>query len=487
MADGPEIPDLEVDIPVPGGLHVTADKPYHILVISDFAGSEAGTISGELQSSIVAVSAENFDSVMAAASPHVSYTTSDPLASGDAMVEVDLRFDSLRAFDPGNLIGQIPAARALKSVRDGIVERMDGKTSAAQLNAQLTEAVSSDPGLAWLAEAAKWSPAKPVADPGVVDSLLGQIDLDDSDDVDTSPPVRSPIGDAVAAAARDGSTLPSEEVAALRRALREIDRRLSLWLTAVLHDPKVQGVESAWRSLAFLVKNVDFRKGLRLSLLHAPGGSIVDRLVSHVIDPVFDEGAEAPNLIVVDASFSNSTADLESLDELAQHAASLPAVVLAGVSPGFFGVKHAWQMGTLPTIPNLFDQYQFAKWRSLRANPYARSLGVVFGRGLLRACWAKAGGDDRQFAYEERCISDRDFVWACGAIPAAVTVARSAATLGWPTMMSGYLHGRIEGFATAHGGKNGDKKFGPTDTILPETKIEELGSIGVNAAVGLQG
>jgi hypothetical protein len=52
--------------------------------------------------------------------------------------------------------------------------------------------------------------------------------------------------------------------------------------------------------------------------------------------------------------------------------------------------------------------------------------------------------------------------------------------------MSGYVHGRIEGFATAEGGKKGDKKFGPTDTALPEAKIEELGGVGVNATVGLR-
>ncbi len=486
MAEGPEVPELEVDIPIPSGLRVTADMPYQILVVSDLAGSDAGSIGGRLESGIVPVKADTFDEVMAQACPHVNYTVADPLGTGGAMVEVDLRFDSLRAFDPKNLVEQIPATKALTAVRGKIVERIRGNMPASDLTAAVGQAAAADAALAWLTESVKWSAAKPVVEEGVVDNLLGQLDLGDSDDAPDSPPSRSPIGAAVAAAAQDGSSMPAEEVAALRRTLKEIDRRLSVWLTAVLHDPKVQSVESAWRSLAFLVKNVDFRKGLRLSLLHAPSGALTERFTSLVIDPVFDEGAHAPDLIVVDSQFGNSAADMETLDELAQHGASLPAVVLAGVSNAFFGVRHSWQMATLPTITNLFDQYQFAKWRTLRGQPYARSLGVVFGRGLLRTCWSRNGSDDLQFTYEEKCISDKDFVWLGGAIAAAVTVARAAANSGWPTMMSGYAHGRIEGFAIAEGGKKGDKKFGPTDTNLVEAKIEELGGVGVNAAVGLK-
>ena len=117
MAEGPEVPDLEVDIPMPGGLKITADAPYHMLVLSDLAGSAPGSISGELESGVVTLTADTFDEVMAGACPRVNYTTDDPLGAGKAMVEVDLRFDSLRAFDPKNLVRQITATGSLMDVR----------------------------------------------------------------------------------------------------------------------------------------------------------------------------------------------------------------------------------------------------------------------------------------------------------------------------------------------------------------------------------
>lgn len=488
MADKPDQFDLEVSIPTPQGLHVTTDMPYRILIVSDLAGCEQGAVSGPLVEGVVEVNVDTFDGLMAAACPSVRFTTTDPLAAGSVMVELDLRFDSVRAFDPKNLAQQIPAARAMLAAREPLVARMRGKLSAAQLTQAVTQAASSDASLAWLTESMKWSPGKPAAEPGVIDDLLGQIDLGGADTqaaAQPSPPPKTPIGSIISAAAGQAS-IPAEEASAVRRTLAELDRRVSQWLSAVLHSPQVQSLEAAWRSLAFLVSHIEFRKGLRLCALHAPRAEVADRFRARLIDPVFDEGADAPDLIILDYQFNNGAPDLEVLDEFAQHGASLPAVVLAGVSPGFFGVKQAWQVPTLPALISMFDQWQFAKWKTLREQPYARSLGVFFGRCLLRGPHGRQETPDLEFAYRQECVTDRDLVWAAGVIAAATAVSRSVADTGWPTAMAGYVHGRVEGFTTTQGGPKGDKKIGPTDTEMPQPKIEELAVAGINAAVGLR-
>jgi len=493
MADHPEPPELEITDSVPEGLRVTTDQPYHVLLVSNFAGSDAGTVSGPLSKGVVNAAADSLGELMQTARPTVAYKTTDPLASGNVMAEVNITFDSLKAFDPKNLVGQIPAAKSLAAVRERIVNRLHGKLSPEALSAAVATAVAADNGIEWLQQSLEWTPAPKAADPDAVDDLLGQLDLGGESGEESTPAPKSPIGKIVAAAA-DGSTIPMEEASALRRTLAEVDRRISSWLTTVLHSPQVQSVESAWRSLAFLMSQMDFRKGLRLSLLHTADGELLERIRTMLIDPVFDEGVDAPALIVVDHQFGNSAPDVEALDELAQHAASLPAVALAGISPQFFGARFAWQIATLPTIRNVFDQWQFAKWKTLRSQPYARSLGVVFGRCLLRIPYgqrngnvldprAAAGGVD--FFYREPCAGDKDFVWANGPIGAATTIVRSVADSGWPTAMSGYVHGRVEGFKTAMGDKKGDKKFGPGDSPLPQAKIEELGIVGINAVAGI--
>jgi len=480
MAETPDKFDIEVDLSYPSGMQVTGDEPYRILVVGDFAGTDAGTISGPLADGLVEVKADNFDAVMAEARPSVSYATSDPLASGNVMAEVKLTFDSLRGFDPRNLVGQLPAVAPLMQVRERIVERMLGKASTDDVGAAAAQAVASDDNLAWLSESIRWSAGASPAGGDAVDNLLAQLDVDD--DTSEAEPPKSPLAAAVSAAA-GGTTIPAEEASAMRRTLGEIDRRVGLWLTDVLHGTQVQAIERAWRSLRYLVEQTDFRKGVRIAILHAPRGQLTERFTERVIDPIFDEGAEAPDLIVVDGQFGSNAADYETLDYFAQNAASLPAVALMGVSSEFFGVKHAWQMSTLPAIVGLFDQWQFAKWKTLRDQPFAQSLGVVFGNGLLRTTYGREDVKDLAFTYREPCVGAKDLLWMSGAIAAACTVARSVADRGWPCAMAGMVHGRLEGFSTAQGGKKGDKTFGPTDTLLPQPKIEELAAGGVNALV----
>jgi type VI secretion system protein ImpC len=486
MADTPNPPDLDVEIPVPGGLKVTTDRPYHILLVSDFAGSDAGSVSGPLNDNLVAVKAENFDEVMAQASPKVNFTAKDPVGSTGAMVEVNLRFDSLKNFDPLRVAEQIPATKSLLAIREKIVARMKGDLAADAFN-RAAEAAAAEAGLEWLSKSLHPAEEAPKADPDAVDSLLGQLDLgDEGDSGSSAPPPKSPLGSLISAAAGGGG-LRAGESAAMRQTLTEIDRRLNAWLNFVLHHAAVQQTESAWRGLSLLVTKTDFRKGVRIDLLHAPAASLTERLVSHVIDPVFDEGATAPDFIAVDSQFASKAPDLEALDEIAQHAASLPAMAVAGISSGFFGVKQTWQISTLPPMTTLFDQWQFAKWKSLRKQAHARNLAVVFGRCLLRMPFEKpADADALKYQFAETCMTESDLVWASGAIAAACTVSRSIADTGWPTAMAGHVHGRITGLPSCYGGKTGDKRFGPADNKTPEPRIEEMAIAGINVVADLR-
>jgi type VI secretion system protein ImpD len=178
---------------------------------------------------------------------------------------------------------------------------------------------------------------------------------------------------------------------------------------------------------------------------------------------------------------------MDAADEIAQHAASVPAVALAGAGAGFFAVKFAWQVPTVPVLISHFDQWQFAKYKTLRGQPYSQFLGLVFGRGLLRPPHGREEVADLEFNYQEPCMTDKDLVWASGAIAGACTVARSIADTGWPTSMAGQFYGKVAGFATATGGAKGEKSFGPTDVQLPETRFGELAAVGLNALTAPRG
>jgi len=486
MTDPQIPPDIDVDFPIPSGLKVPREQPYYILVVGDFAGP-GGRINGELAESVTYVNARTFDEVMAAAAPQLTFAAASPLDPKGPMIEIALRFESLKSFGPGELAQQLAPTATLMALRGQLADRLHARLTAVALKTAIDRAAKNNPGLSWLAASLAWTPAA-AASSAEVDDILGQLDLGDSSATPETPskPPRSAIGSAIAAAAGAAAEVPSEEASALRKTIAEIDRRLNAWLNSVLHAPQVQAIESAWRSLAFLVAHTDFRKGVRVGLLHAPAADRLSRFREKVIDPVFDQGELSPDVIVVDAQYGNAAPDLEALDEWAQHGASLPAVVLAGIGAPFFGIKNAWQIPTLPPLVSLMDQWQFAKWKTLRQQSYARYLAPVFGRGLLRPNYTRGDATDGVFAFVEDVQADKDLPWISGPMVTACAIARSFADTGWPAAMAGMVHGRVESFAVGQGGPKGDKVFGPGDIALAQQKIDEMAVAGVNATLALR-
>jgi type VI secretion system ImpB/VipA family protein len=481
VSDQPDMPEVDVDIPSPRGLLVTGERPFRVLVVADFAGGENGSLSGPLLHGVVDLAADGFDAALSEARPTIKLRTTDPTVPGNVLAELTLTCDSLRAFEPPALLRQLPAIRVMMDVREALTDRLAGTSAQPAFQQRIREFIQSDAALAWLKDALT-PPAPAQAPPaGAVDDVLSQLDLDGTPPPTSAP--KSPVSAAVSAAAGGGG-LSAPETAALRKAMTELDRRVGLWLTTVLHDPTLQATETTWRSLRLLAASVDYRAGVRLSILHAPRSDLVDRLVSRLIDPVFDAGLPAPDLIVVGSGFSGSSSDLEQLDELTRHAASLPAVLLAGAAPAFLGAKFPWQIATLPELNNVMDQWQFAKYKSLRGRPEARALGLVFGRALLREPFAPRDSKPAEFTYHEPCLAEKDLIWVEGSVVAACVIARSVAGTGWPTMFTGYVNGRLEGFYSVKGGRAGEKTFGPTDTTLQLPKIQELARVGLNAVVG---
>lgn len=56
---------------------------------------------------------------------------------------------------------------------------------------------------------------------------------------------------------------------ALDKAITELDKKISRQVDKILHNPKFQAMESAWRGLKFLVDSTDFSQNIRLKLLCA--------------------------------------------------------------------------------------------------------------------------------------------------------------------------------------------------------------------------
>src|SRR3979490_2315126 len=68
-------------------------------------------------------------------------------------------------------------------------------------------------------------------------------------------------------ALRETTVVSDDVVATIKSIIAEIDSKLSAQLNVILHHPRVQQVESAWRGLGYLVQNTETDQLLKIRVM----------------------------------------------------------------------------------------------------------------------------------------------------------------------------------------------------------------------------
>jgi type VI secretion system protein ImpC len=442
---------------------------YPIVFVSDLG-------AGERLAGLTATDKDEFAKLLGAAKPSLKLAIKDPFGTG-ADWEFQLTFDSMRAFEPDALLAQVPGAGWRTGVRDKIVQRRQGQISAGDLEQAINAAANADASLSWLKEAGAAASAGGGAAPA---APAGGSILDEVEEPDQQSRVSAEVEKLARDAGDAEARVSGAEGARLGKLLARLDGELGQIVEAVLKHPDVRRVETAWRSLKLIVGRVEFRDtGVRLSVLNATRDEAVARIIEHVVNPAFEGEIPTPGLVIFDYPCENTPADLAMLDELAQHAASLPVPVVVPFEPAFLNIKGWRLLKNLPNLGGMTDNWQFAKWRSLREQPYAKSLVPVIGRFILRAPY-KAKANAPTYSHDETTAKISDLSWAHGHLAMAICAARSFARHGWPTRMFGAEAGKLEDLPVVDNPNDPQSPWGPGDLFLPDRRVDEPPELGLN-------
>lgn len=459
------------------GTEVSSKRPYTIVFVSDLG-------AGDKLDALAAVDKDSFADFVRRAGVTIPVAVKSPFGGGDW--EFVLNFDSIKSFDAVALVRQTPAGRWRMGLREKVIARQGGSITAADLQSALQAAVAGDTSLAWVTQVDAAGPAASATAASVAPAApSGGSVLDMIDAPSDHSRAMADIERMAAEAGDPNARISGGEAGKLSSILNRLDRELGQIADAMLKHPQVRRLETTWRSLKFMVDQFDFREAVRLSVLQATRDTAVDRLVEKVFTPAFDGEIPTPGLVIFDFAVTNTPVDLEMLDYLGQHAASLPVPAVFPIEAAFFDVKSLRMMRNLQNLSNLTDGAQFAKWKSLRDKPYAKALIPVVGRFVLRAPYeGKPGG--REFSFTETVAAIGDVVWAHGHIAMALCAARSHANHGWPTRMFGSEAGKIENLPVVHNPNNPQEPWGPGDLVLPDRRLDELPEIGLNLLMSVQ-
>ncbi len=96
------------------------ELPLRMLVMGDFTGKQDSTPLAERKA--VSINKDNFSEVMSQQKLGAKIAVKDQLSGDpDSQLSVDLKFDSLKDFTPGQVAHQVPELAKLMQVRDALM------------------------------------------------------------------------------------------------------------------------------------------------------------------------------------------------------------------------------------------------------------------------------------------------------------------------------------------------------------------------------
>jgi type VI secretion system protein ImpC len=403
------------------------DTPFRMLVLGDFSGHEHRGISPAWARPI-AIDTDKFDAVINKLGVEVHLRVGD--AQDNKMV---VPIKSLDDFHPDQIAQNLAIFQMLRRMKQMLASPATFEAAAAQVRALL----GSGPAPA----------AAPIATPAASETasdadfqrLLGAPASNLPDGGKKKVDVSSIMADAVR-----GHVVPDAppEQAELRRIL---DEAIAIQMRAILNQKDFQALESAWRSLHFLVSRIEFGDELQLYVLDISKSEVLADLRNEqsalgkilVEQTIHTPGADPWALIIGNYTFSDSQEDVELLARMATVASEAGAPFLAGASPQLFGCS------SLAETPDSADWQAKSSemWDQLRKMTQAEYLGLAFPRLMLRLPYGldteptDIGGFEEftpNFAHEQ-------YVWGNPAFGCAYALADAFRENGWDMQAGGFL------------------------------------------------
>jgi len=275
--------------------------------------------------------------------------------------------------------------------------------------------------------------------------------------------------------------------------IARLDGAISEQLDAVIHHESFQNVESAWRSLRFLVSRCDPKANIKVELLDVSKEDLMEDfedvpevtqsgLYEHTYVSEYDTpGGQPISAMVSNYEFDCSAPDITLLKEVSRVAAASHCPFLGSVGADFFCKESIEDLTRIDDIGTYLDKAEYARWRSFRESEDSRYVGLTLPRFLLRVPY----GEDnpvRSFNYTENVSAEdhEKYLWGNSTFAFAANIARSFKENGWAVNIRGpESGGKVEDLPMHYYdvGRGKQAKI-PTEILLSETKEFEYAEEG---------
>lgn len=420
------------------------NEPMRIVVMGDFSGcgnrmadKPATTLSTR---PIMPVDVDNFENVLRRCSPRLSLPLGEP-----GTPAIELAFQELEDFHPDELYQKLDVFQALRQARQRLLDPATFEEAAAELRSAGEPASNDDaPSPDDSAVAAPSPEASPEDDAALLDRLLGE----------------RPAGRPAAETAAQGPDLTDfirqivePHIVSLPKThpqqqelVASVDAAAAALMRSILHHPDFQALESAWRSVYWLIRRLELGEELKLSLVDVTK----EELTADVIETGDDLRASALHTLLIDRSaevagepswslivghyaFGTGADDVALLKAVGEVAPRAGGPFLAEAEPNVLGCRCLSQTPD-PADWAKRDAEAEDRWSSLRKDPVASWIGLALPRFLLRLPYGAATDEIEAFEFEELASLDENhdaYLWGNPAVGCAMLIATAFQTRGW--------------------------------------------------------
>ena len=294
-----------------------------------------------------------------------------------------------------------------------------------------------------------------------------------------------------------GTVVMSSNLSAtLDARVAELDRLISEQLSAVMHAPEFQQLESTWTGLHYLCKHTSTGESMKIKLLNAPKKDLVrdfktaidfdqSALFKKVYEEEFGTFGGAPfGALIGDYQVGRQPEDMYFAEQMAHVAAAAHAPFISAASPELFGLEGFTDLGKPRDLSKVFDTVEYAKWKSFRESEDARYVGLTLPRFLGRLPYnPKDGTVTEGFNYVEDVdgTDHAKYLWVNSAYAFGARLVAAFEAYGWCAAIRGVEGGGLVEDLPTHTFKTDDGEVAlkcPTEISITDRREKELSDLG---------
>ncbi|MGQ4660624.1 type VI secretion system contractile sheath large subunit [Lysobacter sp. F6437] len=338
------------------------------------------------------------------------------------------------------------------------------------------------------------APAAGIAELGLLDQIVEQ------SKVAKSASEHQRAKDIISELAREvlqGTVVISENLnLTLDARVAELDRMISEQLTAVMHAPQFQQLESTWRGLHYLCGQTSTGSQLKIKVLNASKKDVVKDFKSAIdfdqsalFKKVYEEefgtfGGSPFGALLGDYNIGRQPEDMYFIEQMSHVAAAAHAPFISAASEDMFGLESFTEMGKPRDLAKVFDTVEYAKWKSFRDSEDSRYVGLTLPRFLGRLPYnPKDGTTVEGFNYVEDVDGNdhSSYLWCNTAYAFGARLTKAFEDFGWCAAIRGVEGGGLVEELPTHTFRTDDGEVAlkcPTEVAITDRREKELSDLG---------